>query len=105
MIADERCEHEEPVEPAAGKLDLTLVRLVLTCPACPSQWDGFDAAGNYYYIRYRGGWLAVEKAATRAEWWHGRSATIFTLDHRDGLDGAMDHPEMLQLTGITVVET
>lgn len=34
---------------------IELVRVVETCAGCPSQWDGWDAAGQYYYMRYRHG--------------------------------------------------
>ncbi len=38
---------------------VTITRLVQTCEACPSQWDGWDAEGNYYYFRYRHGHFCV----------------------------------------------
>lgn len=34
---------------------ITIVRVVETCVACPSQWDGWDTEGKYYYLRYRFG--------------------------------------------------
>ena len=34
---------------------ITIVRAVQTAMACPSQWDAWDADGNYYYLRYRSG--------------------------------------------------
>ena len=34
---------------------LTLTRAVQTAMGCPSQWDAWDADGNYYYLRYRHG--------------------------------------------------
>lgn len=33
----------------------TIVRAILTCSACPSQWDAWDADGSYWYLRYRFG--------------------------------------------------
>jgi hypothetical protein len=35
---------------------ITLVKAVQTAIACPSQWDAWDAHGNYYYLRYRHGY-------------------------------------------------
>jgi len=32
---------------------VTLVKAVQTSSACPSQWDAWDANGQYYYLRYR----------------------------------------------------
>jgi len=34
---------------------ITITRAVQTSFACPSQWDAWDADGNYYYLRYRSG--------------------------------------------------
>lgn len=34
---------------------IRIVRAVQTAMACPSQWDLWDADGNYYYARYRNG--------------------------------------------------
>jgi hypothetical protein len=34
---------------------LRIARAVLTCWACPSQWDAWTSDGQYLYLRYRGG--------------------------------------------------
>lgn len=36
-----------------------VVKLEQTCEMCPSQWDAFGPNGEYYYIRYRWGYLSV----------------------------------------------
>ncbi len=41
-----------------------ITKMVRTCFAAPSQWDGWDEEGFYYYFRYRGGSLTVEKCST-----------------------------------------
>ena len=33
--------------------EVTLVRIIQTCAAMPSQWDAWDLDGNYWYLRYR----------------------------------------------------
>lgn len=38
-----------------------LVRIVETCAGAPSQWDAWDANGQYYYLRYRHSAGRVEK--------------------------------------------
>lgn len=62
---------------------ITLVKARLTCISVPSQWDAWDARGQYYYLRYRFGhatveawpspnledWLTVPRDL-RAEWYH-----------------------------------
>ena len=45
-------------------MTVTLVRAVQTCVACPSQWDAWDADGNYYYLRYRSGHGSVRRYRT-----------------------------------------
>jgi hypothetical protein len=34
-------------------------RIVQTCFACPSQWEGHLDDGRMIYVRYRWGWLTV----------------------------------------------
>lgn len=34
---------------------ITIVRAIQTSSACPSQWDAWDADGQYYYLRFRHG--------------------------------------------------
>lgn len=36
-------------------MKVVLVKAVHTSFACPSQWDAWDADGQYYYLRYRHG--------------------------------------------------
>jgi hypothetical protein len=46
----------EPLAPAGP-----FVKVVQTCPSHPAQWDAWDAAGRYYYLRYRYGLATVEQ--------------------------------------------
>jgi hypothetical protein len=43
---------------------MRVVRVVQTCEACPSQWEGFLADGRAFYARFRGGCLSVTAHAT-----------------------------------------
>lgn len=40
---------------------IVLTKVVQTCSACPSQWDAWDADGNYYYLRFRFGHGKISK--------------------------------------------
>lgn len=51
----------------AGESVITLVRATQTSMACPSQWDAWDADGNYYYLRYRHGCGQIRHYRT-ADW-------------------------------------
>lgn len=77
-------------------------KLDRTCIACPSQWDAWDAEGNYYYIRYRHGHLSVDKAASSKEWYNSNYESLISMIHGDILDGSMTDGEMLELIGATV---
>lgn len=43
---------------------ITIIMAVQTSMACPSQWDAWDEAGNYYYLRFRHGYGAVRRYQT-----------------------------------------
>lgn len=68
---------------------ITITRMVQTCSACPSQWDGWDADGVYYYFRYRWGHLEVTKNAFA----EGESS-VLSKDIGHGLDGCMTYDEL-----------
>ncbi len=54
---------EEDIPPG----EITLVRVTQTSIACPSQWDAWDADGNYYYLRFRHGHGEMRRYRT-ADW-------------------------------------
>ena len=86
---------------------INIVKMVETCGGCPSQWDGWDDEGAYYYFRYRWGYLRIDKAPKQDEWVSGlaitygadpgSSETIFGQQVGDGLDGIMDYDELAGL--------
>lgn len=41
---------------------------------CPSQWEAYDADGNFYYLRYRHSYGAVEKSPSEELWRSGWDA-------------------------------
>lgn len=89
---------------------ITIVRTVQTSIACPSQWDAWDADGNYYYLRYRHGCGAVRQY--RDENWTDRTyeeavgdgRTVASFEHGDPLDGTISLPEFAELAGIMLAE-
>lgn len=72
-----------------------LVRVVQTCSACPSQWDGWTATGDYVYMRYRWG-----QGTAKSER-HGYIAEFY---HGDALDGFITLDEFLKLANIRLAE-
>jgi len=79
---------------------ITLARAVRTCIACPSQWDAWDAAGNYYYLRYRHGHGSV-RSYPSAEW-TGPGVMVAEFAYGDHLDGSMDLGEFAEHAGLAL---
>ena len=86
---------------------LTLVRVVQTSIACPSQWDAWDAEGNYYYLRYRYGHGQVKQYRT-ADWVDAHEDELigvvasFYFGHP--LDGILALEEFAGHAGITLAQ-
>lgn len=78
--------REDTMNPAM----ITIVKMIETCSGCPSQWDGWDVHGRYYYFRYRWGTLRVDATPTE-EAWPDRAETIYCEEHGDSLDGIMSY--------------
>ena len=84
---------------------ITLVRAVQTCTACPSQWDAWDADGNYYYLRYRSGHGQIRQY--RTENWSGTTEEEFMGEIADftyghPLDGSIGLAQFAHLAGVTL---
>jgi hypothetical protein len=98
------CGHDCTSEPAirAWRDGVTITRAVQTCSAAPSQWDAWDADGNYYYLRYRWGHGTVERC-TSPDWYKyddGQGDLIATFDYGDPLDGSIELEEFAALAGL-----
>ncbi len=83
-----------------------LVRVVQTCCACPSQWDAWDAAGQYYYLRYRYGRGTVETAASAEGYGDPKAPPVLVanFNHGDPLDGEISLAEFLHRAGMRLAE-
>lgn len=82
---------------------MKIVKAILTCSACPSQWDAWDSEGKYWYLRYRSGYgTAVNFESQDPDTW-----TVDQLDnphfefaYGDRLDGSITLDLFCQLAGI-----
>jgi hypothetical protein len=84
-----------------------LVRAVRTCSACPSQWDAWDAAGQYYYLRYRSGRGTAETATSEADYLdQGTPEPVLVANFNYGgpLDGSISLAGFLQLAGMRLAD-
>lgn len=97
------CPECGPLRPIDTQIP-ALVRAVQTCMACPSQWDAWDASGQYYYLRFRSGLGSVEIAESaeayvrtpRGEMPKG----IASFEHGDRWAGELTLEEFLAHAGI-----
>ena len=76
---------------------MRVTKLVMTCGACPSQWEGETDDGRFVYVRYRHGCLTVSVAkecmgdAVRAD-------PVCVVYHGNDMDGSMDEAVLAELT-------
>lgn len=90
----------------------TIVRAVQSCLALPSQWDAWDADGQYYYLRYRFGRATVDAydspdCATwpdipdgQVAWWEHQDKAL--EPGRPCYDGEISLEEFRHNTGLTL---
>lgn len=84
-----------------------LVRAVQTCSACPSQWDAWDASGQYYYLRYRSGRGTVETAASAKDYVDQAAqdpVLVANFNYGAPLDGDIALVEFLKLAGMRLAD-
>lgn len=83
----------------AERLFPVFTRTVQTCLCFPSQWNAWDADGQYYYLRYRSGRGTIETAASEEDYLqNGPSGLVarFTADDEYYV-GEMSLEEFLRL--------
>ena len=104
-VAARTCPECGPLPAIDPELPV-LVRAVQTCGACPSQWDAWDATGQYYYLRFRSGLGSVETAeSANAYRSSGPLASVADFRHGDHLDGSMGLDEFLAHAGMRMQVT
>jgi hypothetical protein len=47
-------------------LPIKVVKAKVTCSGCPYQVEGKTDNNQYFYLRYRGGWLTIYVALTKS---------------------------------------
>ena len=96
-------------------MKIRVVKLTMTCWACPSQWDAECVDGGYFYARYRWSVLQFGTGLTRGEAvknalgcgsGYGQQINV-TARASDGIDegwaGEMDTSEMCELADVEIV--
>lgn len=79
---------------------ITVVRIINTCQACPSQWEGATADGRVIYVRYRWGNLRINIGPqgdnTLRSALHGDEVVHLTLG--GDLDGSISYDDLRAAT-------
>lgn len=79
---------------------INVIKIVNTCPACPSQWEGLTDTNQQIYFRYRWSELTVElgEIGDMSRFGGVSGNYIFELDYGDsGFDGSMDYETLKPL--------
>jgi hypothetical protein len=78
-----------------------IVKIIKTCDACPTQWEGTTDKGEYVYIRYRCAHLRAGMGKTESEMWKRQKAdgtwdvyNMFQEKVGEGFDGWMEYEKM-----------
>lgn len=82
---------------------IAIDRIVQTCAACPSQWEGFLTDGRAFYIRFRHGSLYMDVHPTNPLQKED-SERVLDWDDDTNWRGEMDYAELcsiLSRAGIT----
>ncbi len=75
-----------------------VTRLVRTCNACPSQWDGTLDDGRLFYARYRFGGFSLRISNTPGADPHDDGEEVMDEEIGGEYDGDMTDEEMQRLT-------
>ncbi|MCX4744071.1 hypothetical protein OG455_00840 [Kitasatospora sp. NBC_01287] len=95
--------HDRYLGPVEAQLheDVILARVVLTCHACPSQWDAWTTGGQYLYLRYRHGEGSVEQQPSDdPDTWDGEGSRLWTEWHDGTGGGRIELADFLALAGL-----
>jgi len=74
--------------------------LVMTCSACPSQWQGKLEDGRMFYARYRHGYFYISVSDGPTERGFDAVTDNYLMEAEVGadMDGVMSTDEMRELT-------
>lgn len=84
-----------------------ITHIIQTCSACPSQWEGKFADGDWLYIRYRWGGLSIHKGNPDENQYNSIAATpiIFSKQIGEtGWEGVIELDDVLLESGLELAE-
>ncbi len=76
-------------------------KIVQTCGACPSQWEGSLDDGRAIYIRYRHGYLSIRLSEKPTDDIYDAvgGEEVLGKGYGDGWDGCIDLETVTELSG------
>lgn len=85
-------------------MTVTIVKAVQTSMFCPSQWDAWDEAGQYYYLRFRHGYGSIRREPSPdTDTWHGPgpgSDLVSSFEDEDQWAGVIELDEFCRRAGV-----
>ena len=85
--------------------EVILRKIIMTCGACPAQWDAWDVDGNYWYLRYRHSRGTAERQpGPDVATWTNRQPNISfdTMDGETYADGWIELRDFCRLAGLNI---
>jgi len=78
---------------------IKIVEAVMTCFACPSQWNAITDKNEPIYVRYRWGYLSIRIGPPDGDMWDAVGGEeIFGKQLGDGFDGYLTYKELQEVT-------
>lgn len=98
------CHPERKDEECPGAAAIVLKKVRQTCYACPSQWDAWDAEGNYYYLRFRGGVGSIDHYPSPDDetWSESNRVHLGSFTTDNPLDGCITLQDFCKEMGIAL---
>jgi hypothetical protein len=94
-IGDKKCMANIEYQVSGAKYKI--VKVIMTCGGCPSQWEAYTDDLRPVYVRYRWGYLSIEIAqeGSKSFWDAVGGEEIFGKERDDtGWDGFMSYEEL-----------
>ena len=85
------------------RIRVILKEIIMTCAACPSQWEGVTISGQPVYIRYRFGYLSVKIGSIGSDVMSAVTGDeIYGQQIGDEYDGSIDWDTVATYTGLAL---
>jgi hypothetical protein len=88
---------------------VTITSAVQTCAGMPSQWDAWDAEGQYYYLRFRHGQGTIRREPSQDlstwAWPKSEGDLVGSFEDGDEWAGIIELDEFCRRAGVVLALT